>query len=215
MTEGLLSFYLPPVLTSIGIQKSLDQALVNLSLQIWNFLLSGVGAFASERYGRRILWLLSTALMLGFLAMITLAAGLYEEKDRASAGIAVVPLLFLFFAAYDIAYAPLVIAYPAEILPFELRAKGMAVTLLSDSVAGFSNQYINPIGLARLHWRYYCVFFGSLSFFLASVYFLFPETKGRSLEDVSKIFRTGNGQNEVDDGERRESNKQDDERDNH
>jgi len=172
----------------VGITKAADQAAVNVSLQAWNFLVSAAGAVASERYGRRILWLLSTMIMLVFLSISTLAAGLYAEKHISSAGIAVVPLLFLFFGGYDIAYAPLFLSYPAEILPFQMRAKGIAVTLSVDAVACFFNQYVNPVAFTAIHWRYYCVFIGCLVVFLALIYFLFPETKGRSLEEVAMIF---------------------------
>jgi hypothetical protein len=185
---GILSYYLAPILSSVGITKAADQAAVNVSLQAWNFLLSAAGAVASERYGRRILWLLSTAGMLLFLSIATLLAGLFAEKHLAAAGIAVVPFLFIFFGFYDMAYAPLFISYPAEILPFQLRAKGLAVTLSVDAAACFFNQYVNPVAFTALQWKYYCVYIGCLVVFLGIVYFLFPETKGRSLEEVAMIF---------------------------
>lgn len=185
---GLLSYYLVPILGSVGITKASDQAAVNVSLNAWNFLLAAAGALASERYGRRILWLISTVAMIVFLSMSTLAAGLFAERNLPAAGIAVVPLLFLFFGAYDIAYAPLFVSYPAEILPFQLRAKGIAVTLSVDAVACFFNQYVNPVAFTAIAWKYYCVFLGCLVVFLILIYFLFPETKGRSLEEVATIF---------------------------
>lgn len=185
---GILSYYLAPILGSVGITKAADQAAVNVSLNGWNFLLSAAGALASERYGRRILWLLSTGAMLIFLSLSTLAAGLFSEHNLPGAGIAVVPLLFLFFGAFDMAYAPLFISYPAEILPFQLRAKGIAVTLSTDAVACFFNQYVNPVAFTAIEWRYYCVFIGCLVVFLGLIYWLFPETKGRSLEEVALIF---------------------------
>ncbi|KAJ5817491.1 hypothetical protein N7447_007499, partial [Penicillium robsamsonii] len=186
--NGILSYYLAPILSSVGITKAADKEAVNVSLQAWNFLLSSAGAVISEKYGRRILWLLSTVIMLVFLSMSTLAAGLYAEKHVTSAGLAAVPLLFIFFGAFDIAYSPLFISYPAEILPFEMRAKGIAVTLSVDSLACFFNQYVNPVAFTAIKWRYYCVFIGCLVIFLALIYFLFPETKGRSLEEVATIF---------------------------
>lgn len=183
-----MNYYLPPILSSVGISRAADQASVNVSLQIWNLILSAAGAVASERYGRRILWLLSTATMLLCLSITTIVAALFTEEHIAGAGIAVVPMLFLFFAGFDIAYSPLFIAYPAEILPFQLRAKGLAVTLSTDAIACFFNQYVNPVAFAAIEWRYYVVYVGCLAFFLACIYFLFPETKGRSLEEVSRIF---------------------------
>ena len=187
---GVISYYLAPILSSIGIENILDQAIVNLSMQIWNFIISSLSALASERYGRRILWLLSTVLMLLFLVTITTVTALYKEKNFSSAGIAAVPLLFLFFGSFDLAYGSLFIAYPAEILPFELRAKGLSLTLLSDSLGAFSNQFANSVAFGKLQLRYYFVFLGSLSFFFVCIYFFFPETKGRTLEEISQIFQT-------------------------
>lgn len=126
--------------------------------------------------------------MLLFLSITTIAAGLFQEKHIAAAGIAVVPMLFLFFAGFDLAYSPLFIAYPAEILPFQLRAKGLAITLSTDAVACFFNQYVNPVAFSALQWKYYFVYMGCLVLFFLLAYFLFPETKGRSLEEVSRIF---------------------------
>lgn len=188
MSLGIISYFLPPILQSVGINRPSDQGAVNVGLQVWNLILSSAGAVASERYGRRILWLLSTALMLLFLSITTIAAGLFQEKHIASAGLAVVPMLFLFFAGFDLAYSPLFIAYPAEILPFQLRAKGLAVTLTTDAIACFFNQYVNPVAFDAMRWKYYFVYVGCLVLFFAIVYFFFPETKGRSLEEVSKIF---------------------------
>ncbi|KAJ5793100.1 uncharacterized protein N7503_009078 [Penicillium pulvis] len=186
--NGIISYYLAPILASVGITNASHEAAVNVGLQIWNLILSSAGAVASERYGRRILWLLSTAFMLLFLSITTIAAGLFQEKHIAAAGVAVVPMLFLFFAGFDLAYSPLFIAYPAEILPFQLRAKGLAITLSTDAVACFFNQYVNPVAFSVLQWKYYFVYVGCLVLFFLLAYFLFPETKGRSLEEVSRIF---------------------------
>ncbi|KAJ5808278.1 hypothetical protein N7474_009547 [Penicillium riverlandense] len=186
--NGIISFYLAPILDSVGITDASDQASINVSLQIWNFILSIAGAIASERFGRRIMWLTATAMMFTFLSITTIVAALFAERDIPEAGVAVVPMLFLFFGSYDLAYAPLFIAYPAEILPFQLRAKGLAITLTTDAIACFFNQYVNPIAFAALQWKYFCLYVGTLSMFFALVYFLFPETKGRSLEEVSEIF---------------------------
>lgn len=126
--------------------------------------------------------------MLIFLTTSTIMAGLFAEMNIFEAGITVVPMLFLFCSAYDFAYMPLFIAYPAEILPFQLRAKGLAITLTTDSLACFFNQYVNPVAFAALKWRYFSIYIGCLVVVLGVVYFFFPETQGKSLEEVSRIF---------------------------
>jgi hypothetical protein len=42
-----------------------------------------------------------------------------------------VPLIFLFYLMYDLAYTPMLVAYTLEILPFHIRAKGFAVMNLT------------------------------------------------------------------------------------
>lgn len=185
---GVTSYYLAPILDSVGITKASHQAAVNMSLQLWNLVFAVSGASVSDRYGRRVLWLSATTLMLIFLSASTLMAGLFAEMHIFEAGIAVVPMLFLFCAAYDFAYMPLFIAYPAEILPFQLRAKGLAITLTMDGLACFFNQYVNPVAFAALKWRYFSIYIGVMCIALAIVYFFFPETQGRSLEEVARIF---------------------------
>lgn len=185
---GVVSYYLAPILASVGIYNASHQAAINISLQVWNLAFAVGGAMAADRYGRRKLWLIATMLMFIYLSAATTMSGLFQEMHVLEAGIAVVPMLFLFCSAYDMAYMPLFIAYPAEILPFQLRAKGLAITLTTDSMACFFNQYINPVALAAIHWKYFLVYLGCLVIFMATIYFLFPETKGLSLEEVARIF---------------------------
>lgn len=187
-SSGVTSYYLAPILSSVGIKDSVHQAAVNISLQVWNLVFAVAGASTSDKYGRRTLWLCATTLMLIFLSTSEIMAGLFAEMGILAAGIAVVPMLFFFCAAYDFAYMPLFIAYPAEILPFQLRAKGLAITLTTDSLACFFNQYVNPVAFDALRWRYFSIYVGCLVVVLALVYFFFPETQGKSLEEVSQIF---------------------------
>ncbi|KAJ6171313.1 hypothetical protein N7470_000380 [Penicillium chermesinum] len=177
-STGVTSYYLPPILSSVGIHDSRHQGIVNSCLQFWNLGFAVTGAKMSDRYGRRILWLSATTLMFIFLSAATTMAGIFSELDIYETGIAVVPMLFLFCAAYDFAYMPLFIAYPAEILPFQLRAKGLAITLTTDSLACFFNQYVNPVAFDALQWRYFLVYVACLVFFLGVVYFLFPRPRG-------------------------------------
>ena len=42
-----------------------------------------------------------------------------------------------------------------EILPYSLRAKGLTAFNFVVSLALIFNQYVNPIALERLAWKYY------------------------------------------------------------
>jgi len=47
---------------------------------------------------------------------------------------------------------------------------------------------VNPIGLETIGWKYYIVFCVLLVIFLAVTYFVFPETRGHSLEEIAEVF---------------------------
>ncbi|KAK5020650.1 hypothetical protein LTR60_000334 [Cryomyces antarcticus] len=186
--NGIVSYYLAPILKSVGITSSISQAGINLGIQVWNAILAALGALAAERYGRRPLWLLSASGMLASFIVVTALSGVFAEKGIKAAGSATVAFLFIFFGFYDIAFTPLSIAYPVEILPFRLRAKGLSINPTVVFGAGFFNQYVNPIALEALHWKFYLVYIGTLAAMIPTIYFLFPETKGRTLEEIATVF---------------------------
>ncbi|KAL7756158.1 hypothetical protein ACKLNR_013151 [Fusarium oxysporum f. sp. zingiberi] len=186
--NGIVSYYLAPILTSVGVTDAVSQAGINLGLQIWNAILAALGAMAAERYGRRPLWLLSTSGMLASFIVVTALSAVFAEHGTKVAGYCVVAFLFVFFGFYDIAFTPLSIAYPVEILPFDLRSKGLSINLTVVFAAGFFNQYVNPIALEAIQWKFYFVYIATLAAMLPTIWFLFPETKGRTLEEIAVVF---------------------------
>ncbi|TLD28390.1 hypothetical protein PspLS_04095 [Pyricularia sp. CBS 133598] len=181
--NGIVSYYLAPILKSVGITSSATQAGINLSLQVWNAGLAFLGALAADRYGRRRLWLLSASGMLLSFIVVTALSATFAEHSVKAAGSATVAFLFIFFGFYDIAFTPLSIAYPVEILPFGLRAKGLSVNLTTVFGAGFFNQYVNPIALEAIQWRFYFVYIATLTLMIPTIYFLFPEVRTLILFD--------------------------------
>ena len=108
-----------------------------------------------NRLGRRFRFLVSTSLMLLFYTAQAVRFAEYAQHGTAAAGHVVIAFIFLFYAPYDIAFMPLIVSYTVEILPFSLRAKGFNVFAFVVSVALIFNQYVNPIALDALGWKYY------------------------------------------------------------
>lgn len=77
-----------------------------------------------------------------------------------------------------------------EIFPYQQRAKGIAVEQMTVRFAVFFNTYVNPIALDAIKWKYYIVYCVWIIVEIATVYWLFPETKGRSLEELSFMFES-------------------------
>jgi len=97
-------------------------------------------------------------------------------------------MLVLYGFSYSVAWSGLLVAYAVEICPYALRAKGLAIMFFCVNAALFFNNYVNPIGLAAIRWKYYVVYDAWLLVELLTVYFFYPETKGPTLEEMAKIF---------------------------
>ncbi|KAJ5193320.1 hypothetical protein N7449_009462 [Penicillium cf. viridicatum] len=185
---GVVSYYLTLILDTVGITSTTDQTLINGFLQLWNLIMSVVGACLVDRAGRRMLFITSTVIMLFSYIFITALSGSFATTGTSAVGIAVIPFLFVYYAGYDIAFTPLLLAYPAEIWTTSLRAKGVAIAVISNYIALVFNQLINPIAFERISWKYYLVFLVVLLVVLVVVWKAYPETRGRSLEDIAFIF---------------------------
>jgi MFS family permease len=91
-------------------------------------------------------------------------------------------------SAYSIALSPLLTCYTVEILPYQLRAKGLTISSLTVVSALVFNQYVNPIALLKLNWKYYIVYVVWIAVEAAFLYIFVVETKNRTLEETAVLF---------------------------
>lgn len=78
--------------------------------------------------------------------------------------------------------------YLAEIFPTHIRSSGMAVGMFGLYLAAIVILVAGPIGLDVIKWKFFLVLIIPTAFHLANIYFVFPETKQRSLEDINAAF---------------------------
>ncbi|KAJ4356258.1 uncharacterized protein N0V89_004289 [Didymosphaeria variabile] len=176
------------ILTSVGITSVTDQTLISGCLQIWN-LIAAVGATTCvDTLGRRKLFLISSVGMLVSFILISGLSGGFATGGKSAVGLAVVPFLYIYYGFYDIAFTPLLVSYPAEIWPYHLRARGIALTQMSTYVALFFNTFVNPIALDGIGWKYYVVFAVILLGITMTIWLYYPETKGHTLEEMAVVF---------------------------
>jgi sugar porter (SP) family MFS transporter len=185
---GVASYYLAPVLATVGVTSVTQQTMISGFLQIWNLILAVSSALSVDRLGRRMLFLTSCLGMLASYVAISGLSGSFAATGHASTGIAVIPFLFIYYGFYDIAFTPLIVSYVCEIWPYSLRARGLSTTLLTTQAAVFFNIFVNPIALEAIQWKYYIVYCVILVVITVTIYFFYPETKGHSLEAMASVF---------------------------
>lgn len=186
--NGLVSYYINLVLEGVGVTRTETKAAINGGLQIFNFLVAASAAMLVDWVGRRTLFIISNAGMLVTFCAWTISAALYNTMKNAAAARATVPLIFLFYFFYDIAYTPMLVAYTLEILPYKVRAKGFAIMNLAVMLTSAFNQFINPWAIDAIGWWYYIAYCAWLVIELIFVVVYVVETKGRTLEETAAIF---------------------------
>ncbi|GAA5854284.1 hypothetical protein JCM8547_001763 [Rhodosporidiobolus lusitaniae] len=190
---AVFSYYLTPVLKLVGVTDPAQQTGINGGMQIWNLVLACAGASLVERMGRRKLWLISTCGMLLSYICLTGLAGAFATGRSESVGLASVAFMFFCYGFYDIAWTPLAYSYSLEILPYSMRANGMAFFVWMQKTTLCVNQWVNPIALQKAAWKYYFIFMGALIVYVLVIFFYFPETRGLSLEEVTQLFDAKDG----------------------
>lgn len=157
MSRSLVQYYLHSVLVSIGITSVATQTTINGCLSIYNFVVATGASVFVERIGRRKLFIISTAGMFIAFVLWTSFAAKYTATKAEGWAIAVLIAIFLSNGAYDLGWTPLY-AYPTEILPYDIRARGTVLQTFIMHAAGFFSTFVNPIGLQNLGWKYYIVY---------------------------------------------------------
>ena len=186
--NGLVNYFLSPILKQVGITKPAQTNGINGGISIWSWLVAMTGASLANRFGRRNLFLTSLAGCLVSFVFITALSGSYAETKRASVGIALVPWIYLFNAAYAIALTPIPMLYVPEISPYGLRAKSAALLLLSQNVSQTFNQFVNPVALAAIAWKYFIVYLAVIAAYLVLFFFFVRETRGLTVEEASEVY---------------------------
>ncbi|KAJ5970190.1 Major facilitator superfamily domain general substrate transporter [Penicillium vulpinum] len=104
---------------------------------------------------------------------------------------------------------PLTYIYVTEIFPFVHRAKGIAILQFFTRGSTTFNSFVNPIGMDDLGWKFYLVYVVWLVIETSIIFFLYPETKGPTLEDISHIFDgpKAGGDEKTGDDEKQENRK--------
>jgi hypothetical protein len=68
---------------------------------------------------------------------------------------------------------------------------GLSILVFSTKAASFFNQFVNPVGMDSLGWKYYLVYVGWLLVEIVVFWWLYPETKGYTLERIQETFGEG------------------------
>lgn len=101
---------------------------------------------------------------------------------------AIIASTYLFVASYAPTWGPASWAYPPELFPLRLRSKAVALCTSANWAFNFALAYFVPPGFASIKWQIYVLFGVFCAAMFIHVFFIFPETANKPLEEIEEIF---------------------------
>jgi len=103
----------------------------------------------------------------------------------------VIAFCYLLVLIYSLTLAPIAWVYAAEVWSLETRATGMALASVANWLFNFAIGLFIPPAFQNISWKLFIIF-GTLCFGAAiQAFFTYPETAGKTLEEIEILFRKG------------------------
>ncbi|KAJ5273092.1 hypothetical protein N7478_008217 [Penicillium angulare] len=195
---NVIMYYITFVFGMAGLSGNSNLVASSISYVI-NVIMTIPTLFLVDRIGRRVIllsasvsltvwWFICAGLMGGYghAAPPGGIDNVPEESWSITGGPAkvVIACSYLVVASFAPSWGPISWVYPPELFPLRLRGKAVALATSSNWIFNFALSYYTPPAFVNIKWKTYLIF-GVFCFAMTvHVFFCFPETAGRTLEEV-------------------------------
>lgn len=187
--NSVTSYYMPVMLENAGITSQDKKLMLNAIYPVITFFACLVGARLMDKVGRRPLLLTSlTFCIICFVIITPLSKDAANNKSHTSVANSSIAFIYLFGISYSIGWSPLSPMYIVECLDTNTRAKGKALAQLVTATSSFVIQYSSGPAFEHIKYYFYIVFIGWDCIEFLVIYFFWPETNGRTLEELDEVF---------------------------
>lgn len=105
----------------------------------------------------------------------------------------VIACSYLFVASFAATWGPVSWIYPPELYPLRVRGKAVALATSANWAFNFALGYFVPPAFVNIKWETYMLFGVFCVLMFIHVFFMFPETAGKTLEEVEDLFTDPDG----------------------
>ncbi len=181
-------YYAPLIIQSAGIPSASGAILATAGIGVVNVLMTIVSMWLIDRAGRRPLLLTGIAGMI--VTLFALGYAFHSPMHGGSLATVAVICMMLYVASFAISLGPIFWLLIAEIYPLPVRssAEGLSATFNWGANLLVSLTFLTLLqlmGASRTFWLYGIFAIGAWIF----SYYLVPETKGRTLEEIEEFWR--------------------------
>jgi MFS family permease len=181
-------YYAPGIFEKAGFDRPGESLLDDLSLAVLLTIVTFIASRIVDKFGRRALLLWGLGGMA--VALAVLGAAFDLNASIPAARWFVLGGLLLYIAAFAIGPGPCIWLVIAEIYPIEVRGPAMSIATLASWLAHLLVSSTFPAFSAGVGEANAFFLFGLVTFLSWLFTFgLLPETSGRTLDDIQKIWR--------------------------
>jgi sugar porter (SP) family MFS transporter len=184
---NIIAFYSSSVFSDAG-YTSRQALYASLGFGAVNFVFAWPAIFTIDTFGRRTLLLFTFPQMAWSLLAAGLCFLIRPATSTAAVG-TVAFFIYLFAAFYSPGEGPVPFTYSAEVFPLSHREQGMAwaVAVCLGFAAILSITFPRMVGAMTITGAF-CFYAGLNITAFVLIFFLVPETKQRTLEELDQIF---------------------------
>jgi sugar porter (SP) family MFS transporter len=174
--------YAPKIFLAAGVE--IKNALLQTSLiGLINFIFTFIAILFIDKIGRRSLYLIGSTGMV--ITLVLLAISFYLKAE----GIFTLISILLFIAFFASCIGPVFWTLVSEIFPNRIRGKAVAFATFTNWIFNFLVVLLFPHFLASVGGVVTFLFLALMSLLqLLFTYIYLPETKGKSLEEIEKLW---------------------------
>ncbi|KAH0830952.1 Sugar transporter family protein [Fonsecaea pedrosoi] len=188
MTMGLIFTLVSSGVLVIGSYNNKDQLLLQASWLIESFLMNLVALLIIDRLPRPTLITIGLA---GCVVVVSCEAALvatYRDSGNKAGLGACVAFLYMFNVTYGCFLDGVTWWYTAEIFPTHLRAHGMTLNMAMYALTNIIWLQAAPTAFANIGWKYYLFFICITTVGTIIIWWTFPDTLNKPLEEVAQLF---------------------------
>ncbi|KAI3113451.1 hypothetical protein CBS147333_2889 [Penicillium roqueforti] len=142
-----------------------------------------------DRVGRRKLMLISATMMSICFACLS---GLLAHPENRTGIKAAAFFIYFYLFVYVLGFLGIPFLYASEVAVTQFRAPTTGLSTAVSWLFNFIVAEVTPVGFANIGWKYFLVYCCINALCVPTIYFFFPETAGRSLEEIDEIFLASN-----------------------
>jgi len=188
---NVASYYQPTLYAALGLSGPKVLMITGINGALGAVVILIFIYFILDRVGRKpplIVGALGMAVSLAIEAAINAKWGGVNSTNHAAQTAGVAFIIIFTSVFFGISFGPISWVYQSEIFPMRIRAIGTAVCTCANWACNVLISQVSPLGMSRLQYRFYILFVCTNIANALIVYFFFPETKGKSLEEMDAVF---------------------------